>query len=137
MGIHHNFADAEGFAQDLDALLRLSIPAHEDVESCIISLGPAVNGDVALRQDGYARHPALRREVVQMRVQKGCPRCVRAPLERTCNVLDVIESTTTEQVHQKVSSCVPDPVTLNETVFPIVVRYNRCRHTMIFLLGGA
>ena len=141
---HHNVTGAEGFAQDLDALLRLSLSTHEDVEGRIIGLGPAVDGDVALRQNGNARHATIGREVMQMDVQQGCARYLHAPLERALDVLDIIQTTGTEQVHQKVGAGIAQPVALDEKVLPVVMRNLRIvfvRHlrsnTTIFLLGGA
>src|SRR3972149_2180944 len=116
MSLHHNVTGVESFAQDFDALLRLSLSTHEDVEGRIIGLGPAVNGDVALRQNGNARHATIGREVMQMDVQQGCARYLHASLERALDVLDIIKAAGTEQIHQKVGAGIAHPVALDEEV---------------------
>lgn len=136
VSLHRDFADTERFTQDLDALLRMGIPTHEDVESRIIGLGPAVNGDVALRKNCNARHATIGREVVQVSVQQSCPGRLNATLQRVLDVLEIIETASPEQVHQKVGTRAALPVTLDEVVLPVFVRYRRS-YTTIFLLGGA
>lgn len=144
MSLHHDVTDTESLSQDLNALLRFGIPTHEDVESRIVGLGPAVDGDVTLRKNGNARHATIGREVMQVKVQQGCTRCLRAPLQRCLDVLEIVEPSSTEQVHDEVGSCEALPVSLDEEVFPVVmrnlrmvfVRYRRS-YTTIFLLGGA
>jgi hypothetical protein len=85
-------------------------------------------------------------------VQQGCARYLHAPLERALDVLDIIQTTGTEQIHQKVGAGIAQPVALDEKVLPVVmrnlrivvmrnvrivfVRYMRS-NTTIFLLGGA
>jgi hypothetical protein len=111
-----------------------------------------VNGDVALRQNGNARHATIGREVVEVDMQQGCARYLHAPLERCFNVLDFIKAAGTEQIHQKVGAGIAHPVALDEVVLPVVMRNLRIvgvrevrtvfvRHwrsyTTIFLLGGA
>jgi hypothetical protein len=51
-------------------------------------------------------------------------------------VLDVIEPSGTEKIHQEVGPGEPNAIALDEEVLPIFVRYKRS-YTMIFLLGGA
>jgi hypothetical protein len=91
--------------------------------------------------------------VVKVNVEQGCTRCPRAPSERCIDVLEIIEPSSAEQVHQKVGACEALPVTLDEEVFPVVVTRNlrvtvmrnvrmdfvryRRSNTTIFLLGGA
>jgi hypothetical protein len=51
-------------------------------------------------------------------------------------VLQVIEPSGAEKVHDQVGPGEPNAIALDEEVFPIFVRHVRS-YTMIFLLGGA
>ena len=81
---------------------------------------------------------------MQMDVQQGCARYLHAPLERRLDVLEIIETTGTEQIHDEVGAGEAHPVALDEEVLPVVVRNLRIvfvrymrSYTTIFLLGGA
>src|SRR6478752_1519468 len=45
---HDHVTGSERLTQDVDALLRLGVSAHEDVERSVIGFRPAMDGDVTL-----------------------------------------------------------------------------------------
>ena len=142
---HDHVTGAERLAQDVDALLRLGVSAHEDVERSVIGFRPAMDGDVTLREHSDTRHAAIGREVMQVDVQERCARHLHASLERALDVLQIIEPSGAEQIHDEVGAGEPNAIALDEEVLPVFVpdlgtvfvRYMRSNTTMIFLLGGA
>ncbi len=81
---------------------------------------------------------------MQVDVQERCARHLHASRQGTLDVLQIIEPSGAEKVHDQVGPGEPNAIALDEKVLPVVmrnlrmvfVRYMR-RHTMIFLLGGA
>jgi hypothetical protein len=71
-----------------------------------------------------------------MDVEECSPRHVDAPLQRVADMPKIVKAPGAEQVDEEVCACAPDPISLDEVVFPVVLRYQRAV-TMIFLLGGA
>jgi hypothetical protein len=71
-----------------------------------------------------------------MDVEERRSRHLHATLQRVRDVPKIVKALGAEQVDDEVSACAPDPISLDEPIFPVVVRYQRA-WTMIFLLGGA
>ena len=116
--------------------LRLRLAAHEHVEGGIVRLRPAVHRDVGLREHGYTRHAAVRREVVQMDVQKRSACHFDASSQRSLDMLEVIKPLGTEEIYDHMGASESNTIALDEEVLPVLVRYARVC-SIIFLLGGA
>jgi hypothetical protein len=82
---------------------------------------------------------------MQVDVQERRTRHLHASRQGTLDVLQIIEPSGAEKVHDQVSPGEPNAIALDEEVLPvfvpyvgtIFVRYMRSNTTMIFLLGGA
>ena len=61
----------KGLLQHRHACLGLGRATHEHVKRRIAAFGPGMDGDMALRQNGDARHSTIRLEMVQMDMQQG------------------------------------------------------------------
>ena len=73
---------------------------------------------------------------MQVDMQQRCTRHFNAPLQRLFDVLEIVKPLGAEQVYDEMSARTANPISLDEVVFPVFVRYVRGL-TMIFLLGGA
>jgi hypothetical protein len=73
---------------------------------------------------------------MQMDVQERRSCNFHAPLQRLLDVLEIVKPLCAEQIYEQMGTSKPNSISLDEVVFPVVVRHMRAL-TMIFLLGGA
>ena len=142
---HHDVLGVERLLQHADGELGLRLAAHEDVEGCVIRLGPAVDRDMRLGQHRHPRHATIRREVMKMYVQQSSISYLHTALERMLDVLQVIQLTGAIQIDDQMATGSLNAFALYAVCTSVhvssrhgleVVRYSR-DYTMIFLLGGA
>lgn len=108
----------EGTAEDGNGEVRIAGAAHEDVDSGEAAFRPCVNADVRLRKNNDARDAATLTELMQMRVQDGCPGRPRRVTQRSLNPFGISEVAGTPKIQQQVATGVPKAVLVDEIIWP-------------------
>jgi hypothetical protein len=135
--LDHDLAGREGLAQDLDGRSRIGSPAHEDIERGVSVFRPAMDRDVRLgkhRDPGYA---PVRREVVEMNVQKRRACDLHTTSERLLDVLYLIEPLCPNEIDNEMRARKADSVTLTEKVLVPLSFGESAPGKLFFRLGGA
>jgi hypothetical protein len=137
MLLDHHLARLEGLLQDIDGRSWVGVAAHEDVESGIAILGPAVDGDVRLGKNRDSGNSTVRREVMQVDVQKGGACHLHASPERVLDVLQIVEPFGSNEIDDQMSARVTDPIALTEKVLAHLSVGREAPGKLFFRLGGA
>jgi hypothetical protein len=112
--LDHHLARREGLLQDVDGCLGIGLAAHEHVKGGIAIFGPAMDRDVRLGENRYARDATVRREVMEVDVQKGGTCHLYASPERVLDMLQIVEPFCPNEIDDQMSARVADTIALTE-----------------------
>jgi hypothetical protein len=135
--LDHHPSGLECFLQDVDRRSRIGVAAHEHVKRGIAIFRPAMDGDMRLRQNGYARNAAVRREVVEVNMQECSPRNLHTPPKSLVDVVYIVEAFSPNEIDDEMGASVANPIALTEKVLVPLSFGERAPGKLFFRLGGA